>query len=63
MAVDTENRRRSACQFPIIPVYVVPDGAIAGADRMHIAWLYRGVFVAAVAAVDQLMMKGMGGES
>lgn len=42
MAIDTENKRRSAsnwfCRIP-----PVPDGTIAGVDRQHVAGLYSGI--------------------
>ena len=62
MAIDNENKRRSAGQFPIIPIYPVPDGAIAGRDRTHIAWLYRNLTAIGGVEADHLMLKGMGGE-
>ncbi len=62
MAIDNENKRRSAGQFPIIPIYPVADGAIAGRDRAHAAWLYRALVAIDGAESDHLMLKGMGGE-
>lgn len=59
MAVDTEDRRRSAMQFPFTTVLPVADGTISGADKQHIVWLYRGI-LASGATVDHQMFKGMG---
>ena len=38
MAIDNENKRRS-----VIKIFPIPDGAIAGVDRQHIAGFYRGI--------------------
>lgn len=43
MAVDTENKRRSAfnaCLFSVMPV---PDGTIDCYDRIHVAGYYAGL--------------------
>lgn len=44
MAIDTENKRRSAIRWhPILNVFPVPDGTISVFDRRHAAGRYRGL--------------------
>lgn len=47
MAVDTQNKRRSAIGLVLIPLVVAPlaDGTIAAADRAHITALYAGIAI------------------
>ncbi len=42
MAIDTENKRRSAGAHIIATVYPIPDTDIDSSDQIQIAWLYRG---------------------
>ena len=50
MAIDTENKRRSAGSHFSTTVYPIPDTIIDAGDRRQVAWLYR-AFVAAKPAV------------
>ncbi len=44
MAIDTENKRRSAIRWhPNLNIFPVPDGAISVFDRRHAAGRYRGL--------------------
>lgn len=45
MAVDTEDKRRSACCIaaPWKPMPPVANGTINQADRQHVAFCYRGI--------------------
>jgi len=45
MAIDTENKKRSATSFITFPVFPIPDGDINEGDRAHIAGFYRGLFL------------------
>lgn len=43
MAVDTENKRRSAPNFYPFVIAPVPDGTIGGADREQATGIYSGI--------------------
>ena len=44
MAIDTENKRRSAIKWhPVLNIFPVPDGDISIFDRRHAAGRYRGL--------------------
>ena len=44
MAIDTEDKRRSAARWhPVMNVFPVPDGVISIFDRRHAAGRYRGL--------------------
>lgn len=43
MAVDTEDKRRSATGFYPFMVAPVPDGAIGASDRRQITGVYSGI--------------------
>lgn len=43
MAIDTQDKRRSAGSHLCLTVYPTPAGSVADADRQHCAWLYRGI--------------------
>lgn len=45
MAIDTENKRRSALLGSVLPK---PDSLMNDGDRKHVAWLYRGSLELAV---------------
>jgi hypothetical protein len=45
MAVDTENRRRSAGQHLCLTIHPVPNSSIDAADRANATWIYSGLFV------------------
>ena len=40
MAIDSEDKRRSALLEGILPV---ADGSVGTADRPHVVWIYRGI--------------------
>lgn len=42
MAIDTENKRRSAANW-ICRIPPAPDGSISGVDREHVAGFYCGI--------------------
>lgn len=45
MAIDTENKRRSAgCDFRL-DLDPIPDGSIIDVDRVQLSWLYGGVTI------------------
>jgi hypothetical protein len=43
MAIDTENKRRSAAGFFLFNINPVPDGTISSYDREHVAGVYSGI--------------------
>lgn len=58
MAIDTEDKRRSAASFALPTIYPVPDASIDDADRAHIAGHYHraggpGVLISLVASRTQ----------
>lgn len=55
MAVDTENKRRSAASLPTIVIAPEPDSAISAADRIHIVGYYSGI-IAAAELTDNFLM-------
>lgn len=56
MAIDTENKKRSASSMvPPIIVYPVPDGTITQADRQHVSFIYRGIAVATIEEFDIIL--------
>lgn len=61
MAIDTEDKRRSACGSPmaaLIP-FPVPDNSVDVVDRPHAAWVYRGIsFQPPPVAVDNAPLFG-----
>ena len=63
MAIDTENKRRSAVQnaLPFLAVLPVADGSLNQADRQHVSWLYRGILAAggAAAARSRMLLLGV----
>jgi len=58
MAVDTENKRRSAIGLPIPTAMPEPDGTIDDNDRMHVIGIYSGIDPGA-AAVPVNRKKGL----
>jgi hypothetical protein len=51
MAIDTENKRRSAMPlYSMLTVPPIPDGAIDSSDRAHARWLYAGINYSGVVA-------------
>ncbi len=50
MAIDTENKRRSALGWFVLPA---PDGTISDADRQHKVWKYSGIAATVAAAPTQ----------
>jgi hypothetical protein len=50
MAIDTANKRYSACWvgLPWRGILPFPDGTIDQADRQHIAFLYSGILASGV---------------
>lgn len=49
MAIDTRNKRQSACSGALFNIhYPVPDGSIGKSDRAHIAGFYSGIEIAMV---------------
>ena len=49
MAVDSENKRRSAISMPFLAVAPVADGTIDAQDREQATWIYSGITLAAPA--------------
>lgn len=43
MAIDTEDKRRSAGCHPALSVLPVPNSDIDQGDRQQVAWMYRGI--------------------
>ena len=43
MAIDTQDKRRSAQQSSAGTPRPIADGSIGTADRAHAAWFYRGL--------------------
>lgn len=41
MAIDNEDKRRSAGTHPFTSVLPVPDGDVDEGDRAQVAWVYR----------------------
>lgn len=54
MAIDTENKRRSALGRSILPR---PDGTIDQADRQHKVWKYAGILAGAPVTTTVLGME------
>jgi hypothetical protein len=52
--LDTTSKRRSSVQVlaPWLLAPPAPDGALAQADRQHIAWSYSGILAGAVTVPD-----------
>lgn len=53
IAIDSEDKRRSALGLPWSINLPIADGTISGADKQHAAWQYRGI-LAAVSAFGLL---------
>ena len=45
MAIDSEDKRRSATQMPWMHIAPVPDGTIDAQDRIHATGYYAGITV------------------
>lgn len=54
MAIDSEDKRRSALSFsPALLILPVPDGAaLSAADRKHVGFCYRGIAAGSVSTED-----------
>ena len=60
MAVNTENRRRSAGAMIWMPIAPTPDGAtMDSSDRRQITGIYSGITTGTVAAVTPKRQKGL----
>ena len=60
MAIDTENKRRSASNW-ICLIPPVPDGTIADTDKQHVAGFYSGI--AALSAWTKIVIQGIVAET
>ena len=63
MAIDTENKRRSAlhCGPPFLPMFPVADGTIAQADRQTATWQYAGILAGSPAEATTAVQRYVGG--
>jgi len=54
MAVDTENKRRSASNFYPFVVIPIPDGSVCVADREQVTGIYSGIPIPTSAIVGSI---------
>jgi len=53
MAIDTEDKRRSALSWGLINIhYPVPEGSMVTADRPHVIGIYRGITISTAEALN-----------
>lgn len=57
--LDTRSKRTSCVHLlkPALTAPVTPDGTISAADRLHLAWLYSGIAVAAVTLAPRIQAR------
>ena len=54
MAVDTENKRRSASDFYLFVIFPVPDGTIGAADREQATGIYSGILISVPSGIHHI---------
>lgn len=54
MAIDSEDKRRSALLEGILPV---ADGSVDTQDRPHAVWIYRGITISTTEALIDLTLR------
>lgn len=52
MAIDTEDKRRSALNEGILPV---ADGSVDQQDRPHSVWIYRGINITGAVTITNAL--------
>lgn len=52
MAIDTENKRRSVVNLPLVPALPAPTGAVDDNDRATLAYVYSGLFALDIGLIE-----------
>lgn len=53
MTLDTENKRRSAINLPLVPALPAPSGSVTDGDRAALAYSYSGLFALNITKIEQ----------
>lgn len=54
MAIDTEDKRRSASDFYLFVISPVPDGSVGAADREQATGIYSGITISIIIGIHHI---------